>query len=186
MSTNQKVQRNDNKAKELLLYIVLLSEGDDNFGATKLNKLMFFSDFIYYLNSGNAITGQEYVKRDGGPMLNIFYKIKDDLLENGAIAFRIRDRFGKTQHRIFALREPDLSQFSATEIDLVNRVITEFMDMNATQISHESHKFMGWESAEINEVIPYETALLGTRELTEAEFDYADTLEPLAAELLAG
>ena len=34
------------KFRELILYIAQESEGDPNFGATKLNKILFFCDFL--------------------------------------------------------------------------------------------------------------------------------------------
>jgi len=37
---------NDRKFQELLLYVAARCEGAPTFGATKLNKILFFADFL--------------------------------------------------------------------------------------------------------------------------------------------
>ena len=53
---------NEQKFKELVIYIAGRCESDPYFGAVKLNKLLFFSDFFAYAKLGNPITGAEYMK----------------------------------------------------------------------------------------------------------------------------
>ena len=63
--TSSKYKPDDNKLRELVLYIAVLSEGDPAFGKVKLNKLLFFADFTAYLSFGKPITGHEYQKTQG-------------------------------------------------------------------------------------------------------------------------
>jgi len=49
-------KRDDTKLKELILLLARESEGDPHFGATKLNKELFYTDFLAYLNFGQAVT----------------------------------------------------------------------------------------------------------------------------------
>jgi hypothetical protein len=83
------------------------------------------------------------------------------------------------------LRKPDTSMFTAAELDLVNYLIDEFYGLNATQISEESHKFLGWRLVGEGEIIPYEFALLDRCDPSEAEREHARAIEPLAREHLA-
>ena len=53
---------NEGKFKELVLYIASRCERDPTFGAVKLNKELFFSDFWAYAEFGEPITGAEYIK----------------------------------------------------------------------------------------------------------------------------
>lgn len=53
-------QPDDDKFKELILFICERSEGDSPFGAIKLNKLLFFTDFVSYSRFGHAVTWHEY------------------------------------------------------------------------------------------------------------------------------
>ncbi len=179
-----KLFENDKKLKELILYLSLLSESDEYFGATKLNKLLFFSDFLAYLNFGEAITGQEYQKLPQGPAPRRLLPIREEMLRDNDIKFASRDFYGYEQQRIIPIREPDLSIFTPQEIDLVNRVVDEFKETNGTQISEKSHLFAGWKYAEFNEKIPYEVALVGHRDLTPEEIEYGIQLEEKAKELV--
>ena len=57
----------ERKPGELIVLIASLSRDDPAFGDVKLNKLLFFSDFLAYTNLGQPITGAEYQKLDFGP-----------------------------------------------------------------------------------------------------------------------
>ena len=71
MTTNKAVhvthKGDDEKLKELILLLARASEGDPNFGTVKLNKELFYSDFLAYRLFGKAITGHEYIALELGP-----------------------------------------------------------------------------------------------------------------------
>jgi hypothetical protein len=45
MASKRQQRPDDEKLRELILYVSTLSENDPNFGAAKLNKLLFYTDF---------------------------------------------------------------------------------------------------------------------------------------------
>ena len=53
--------------RELILYCALKSETHRFFGATKLNKCLFYADFLAYRALGSSITGAEYLALEHGP-----------------------------------------------------------------------------------------------------------------------
>lgn len=53
--------------KELIVYIANKLALHPKFGATKLNKILFYSDFIAYAKLGKSITGEKYQKLPLGP-----------------------------------------------------------------------------------------------------------------------
>ena len=112
---------NEEKLKELLVYVALCSEGDESFGAVKLNKLLFLSDFLAYLRLGNAITWAEYQALPNGPAPTRLVPIREELQSEGSIAERPENYFGYEKKRTLALRRPDLKLFSSEEIDIVGR-----------------------------------------------------------------
>ena len=57
----------DEKLRELILYIANLSQQDRSFSAAKLNNLLFHADFLAYQKFGSSITGQEYLAHPEGP-----------------------------------------------------------------------------------------------------------------------
>jgi hypothetical protein len=175
----------DRKFQELILFICQRSAGDPRFGATKLNKHLFFADFLAYKVLGQSITGQLYFRLGNGPAPRRLLPTIEKLKGEQAVAQGTHDYFGYTQTRTYGLRDPDLSVFSAEEIALVTELIEEFWDRNAAEISAVSHGFFGWEVAGDQEDIPYEVALISRREPTFAERERAMKLEPLAKECLS-
>lgn len=161
----------DAKFRELLLYICRCSEGDARFGATKLNKLLFYCDFLAYRQFGRAMTNHPYKRLRNGPVPRAIGSILRSMKKRSEVAQSEHNYFGKRQIRTFALRDADLSQFSADEVALVSAIIHECWGTNASQISDLSHKFQGWKLAEDGETIPYETALVAVRPVTQQDLD---------------
>jgi len=175
------IQIDNQKLEELILYICQESEGDRLFGATKLNKVLFYTDFLSYLYRGKSITGQEYQALPQGPAPRRLIPIKNNLQEKGRLIVKEVEFHGYHQHRPIALATPDLSMFDGNEIAIVHEVIEALWGLNATDVSRLSHRFIGWELAEEGETIPYEVALISNREPTLGERRRMRELEQLAA-----
>lgn len=175
----------DAKLKELILLLARKSEGDENFGAVKLNKELFYSDFLSYLHTGKAITGHEYIALERGPAPKYKTKIVDEMIKSGDLAVRKREAFSLVQDRAFALREPNLEKFTKDELQLIDHVLEHCHEKSGKDLSDMSHAFIGWRLAAEKEVIPYCVALVGTREPTLEEIGWGRELEPMAAGCLA-
>jgi hypothetical protein len=173
---------------ELILYISRLSEGDHRFGATKLNKLLFYADFLAYVRFGRSITAHEYQKLEHGPAPRRLMPIRNELIQKMELALRVTDQYGRQQNRTFALREPDLSRFRPEEIDLICELVDEHWDKKATQMSDESHGLLMWQLAVEGETIPYEAALVAgpPQHISAPVKRRAQRLERKAKRLLRG
>src|SRR4051812_27108052 len=106
----------DIRFRELILFIARESERDEHFGATKLNKILFYSDFWAYRKLGRSITEQPYTKLPKGPAPKRLVPVVRAMERERICATAERDFFGRTQKVLLALREPDLSVFSGAEI----------------------------------------------------------------------
>ncbi|MXX20078.1 MAG: DUF4065 domain-containing protein [Dehalococcoidia bacterium] len=152
------------KFAELIIYVAERCESHRLFGATKMNKILFFSDFIAFRELGAPITGAQYQALERGPAPVKLLPVRKVLEKQGQIAIQ---RIGG-QERIVPLRDPDLSGFSASEISIVESVIDELRTLSADEVSDLSHEFLGWEAA-IAEgpktPIPYETAFVSNPEI---------------------
>jgi len=147
----------ENKFRELILYVAEKSVGDPTFGATKLNKILFFSDFLTYGHLGKPVTGVEYQKLEWGPAPRRLLPIQRELEDDGD-AKVVPLSYGYTQKRLVALRTPNLDEFSAPEIAIVDAIIEELRDSNAQAVSELSHNWsLGWMAANDGEMIPYDT-----------------------------
>lgn len=183
--TSQTTHSDGEKFRELILYLSLLSERDPAFGATKLNKLLFFSDFLAYLLLGEPISGEEYQCLEYGPAPRRLLPVTREMKAQGWIAQRKRAFYGLEQQRTLTLREPNLDAFTPQEIDLINQVVDALSDKNATQVSELSHMFVpAYECAEYGETIPYEVALVGRRRPNQEEIAYGLELEEMARQCL--
>lgn len=165
----------DNRLRELILYIAARCESHDNFGAIKLNKILFFADYLSYLTYGESITGAPYQKLPNGPAPLYLVPIREQMEANGDIVIRKEPFFFKTQHRIIALRAPKLDMFRARDIALLEDVIDQCENRSATDLSDMSHG-LAWKVAHEKELIPYETVLLNNRGIDEQDIAEAKQL----------
>jgi len=185
VTKRQKTEYDADKLRELTLHISRRSEGDPCFGAVKLNKILFYADFLAYRQFGRPITGAEYQKLDHGPAPRQLRPLRDRMEREGALAVRKTKFGGYAQHRTLALREPILGKFTAEEIALVDELIQELWGDNASEVSARSHRFVGWQLAKLGETIPYGVALLNRRDPTEKERHHGLRLEEAATAALA-
>ncbi|MEX2118413.1 MAG: Panacea domain-containing protein [Pirellulales bacterium] len=183
-TTAQPDASSDRKLRELALFIAQRCEMDPAFGATKLNKLLFFADFLAYKRLKRSITGQEYVKLDNGPAPRRMVEVVRGMLADGDAVIRSTRYFDRVQKRLLPLREPDMSDFSVDDVVLVTQLIQDAWGLSAREISAKSHHFIGWKLAKKWETIPYEVALVQRGSRSEQADQYASTLEPLAEKAL--
>lgn len=153
--------------EELMLYIASRSANDPRFGKTKLAKILFFSDFIAYMELGDSITGAIYSKFPNGPVPKALFSATSRIERCGAGALAVADYFGKDQQRLVALRAPDLSHFTAAEISIVDQVIDALKDDDAAGVSALSHRAPAWQYVNDGEPIPYQLAWVATGEPPE-------------------
>lgn len=158
------------KLAELILYICQKCADDPYFGATKLNKILYFADFLHYGNYGKPITGMEYQKLAYGPAPRRLVPIRQELMDRGDLGIQpVHLRAGKVQQRPVNLREPNLALFSGSEIAQVDGVITSLADSDSETVSELSHKMVGWQVVDEGATIPYSTVFISNPRLTEAE-----------------
>jgi hypothetical protein len=164
------------KLRELILYVTQKSEGDSHFGKTKMFKVLAEADFSYYVRTGRSITGETYIKREFGPVPRAGLAVLDELQGSGALQIIGRTYHGFWQEKPFAMRDPDLEQFSGGEIAVVDEAIERLWAYTAKDASDRSHESVGWIVANFGEEIPYPTALVNVVEPTEADFQHAAEL----------
>lgn len=155
------IEYRDDKFRELMLYIAMQMEDDPAFGATVLNKVLFFSDFLAYKFWGTPITGAVYQKLNYGPAPRRLLPEQDRLRNDGRAVLQTKERGGKIQRRLIVLDKPNLDLFTGEEIALTDRVIAMLRGRGAWQASAISHgASVGWIAAELREDIPYGTIFL--------------------------
>jgi hypothetical protein len=161
--------------KELILYIAQVSWNDEKFGAVKLNKILFYADFLSYLKRGRSITGQKYFALDEGPAPKRLVPVREEMRKANDIALQKVSSIGFTrpQERIVALRAPDFETLNDAEgIAIVTAVIERLKNKTGKEVSDESHKFVGWKIAYANGEktdMPYSVARFDLEAFPELE-----------------
>jgi len=172
----------ERKLGELIVYISQKCATDPTFGATKLNKILCYSDFLFYAYHDRGITNVEYQKLPNGPAPRRLIPVRNELIDNGAIAMQdIVLKSGETQKRTVNLRTPNLDLFTGTEIAMVDRMIEAMQGVRAEDVSEMSHTLVGWLVAEQGDTIPYNTIYFANPPLSEEEKLHARELKATKA-----
>jgi hypothetical protein len=165
----------DTRLDSLVHYVCARCDNPSELGATKLNKILWYSDVFAFATYGRSITGAIYVKRQFGPVPKDIRASRSRLINNGAIFEKEAMHHGYPQTQFLALKTPDISMFAPEQISLVDKVIeTVCSNYTAASISRASHDVV-WESAAIGEEIPMAAAAFGSNfgELDEEDLAWA-------------
>lgn len=171
LSFSVAVPRGAQRLRELIVYISQSCASDPWFGAIKLNKILYYADFRAYERFGVPLTGLPYFRLPKGPAPRALIPVRSQLEAEGAIRIDRIDFDGRVeQHRTVALREPVLDHFTSDEIDLVNEVISELWEQNATEISDASHDIR-WKVLNHKDDLPYEFAYLSNEPVSDYDIE---------------
>jgi len=163
-------EKNLEKFKEALLYILNKVGSKSNIGETVIYKLLYFIDFDFYEKYEEQLMGATYIKNNYGPTPVEFKKIIDKMVGDKEIEKVESKYFNYPQTKYLPLRKPDLTQLKASEIQMIDDVLSKLSDMNAAQISDYSHNDVPWLTTEEGEVIEYESVFYRTPPYSVREY----------------
>ena len=113
---------------------------------TKMNKLLFYSDFYHFKTTGYSITGLTYQAIQKGPVPRHYDWIFDQSAENKFIMLELRD-FGEYMgEQILPAGEKEFDQtiFSTSEINALEVVTATFKKATIKDIVTTSHEEKAW------------------------------------------
>lgn len=168
------------KFKELVLLLADRSSGDPRMSRVKLNKLLYRADFEAYRQLGRSITGATYIKGEHGPMASELPLAEHELGARGLLNWKGVPAGPHTQKIPVATEPADPTQFSDEELEVISQALRELLPLGgkgAKEWSHETSA--GWQAAEPNQEIPYETARISTERPPEKIFRYFRKLHGL-------
>lgn len=155
-------QKNLQKFKEVLLYILNKVGSKPNIGETVIYKLLYFIDYDFYEKYEDQLIGATYMKNQYGPTPIEFIKIVEQMINHEEIEKVKSGYFNYPQTKYLPLRKPDLTKFKANEIEVIDDVLNRLSDMNAAQISAYSHNDVPWMTTDDGEAIEYESVFYRT------------------------
>jgi hypothetical protein len=165
---------NFEKFKRAVHYIIWRAGNRKNFGATKLNKVLWFTDARMYVLHQQSMTGATYIREKHGPVPKPFLPAREELKKAGIIEVW---KDGKLT-RFRSKSDPDMTAFSSEEMRLLDHWIEVIdKDHTAESISEKTHDY-GWEIALEGEEIPL-IAILAERVRQPTEEETAWALEKM-------
>lgn len=114
---------------------------------TKMNKLLFYADFLNYKRNCCSISGIQYQAIQMGPVPYKFQSVYEYLVDSDCVAIKNIDfPRGYTGVQFIPNERHILNKelFSVNELKVMEAVATAFKDKNATEISEISHQESGW------------------------------------------
>ena len=114
------VERSAQRFRELIIYVAKQCEHDPHFGAVKLNKILYRSDFRAFERFGAPLTGVRYFRLKAGPAPRALKPVQRALVSEGAIRIEVESVGPHEQHRTVALRDPVLEHFTRDELHVVD------------------------------------------------------------------
>lgn len=157
-------QKNIEKFKEVLLYILNKVGAKANIGQTVIYKLLYFIDFDYYELFEEQLTGAEYIKNKFGPTPVDFRKIIDDMKKNNELQEIQVKYFEHKQTKYLPNRLANINYLSARELQHIDKELERLSDKTATELTELSHKDIPWISAKDLSPIEYEAVFYRTKD----------------------
>jgi len=124
---------------------------------TKLQKLLFYTEFLNTKRYGEQIIGLPFVHHYYGPV-----PLNHDLVHACLVTTEVIDTrpYEGTYEGeiIFTNQKPNMNLFTPEEIDVIQTVADYFKEFNSAQISEFSHKEKGYLETAQKSIIPYSYA----------------------------
>lgn len=126
------------RLKNLMLFVI------DRCGETwytKMNKILFYMDFISYRDLGMAISGLQYRAIEFGPVPERFVKIYGEFPEIDNVPRRAGEYDGLV---LSSQVPPDMSLFTEAEIRVMEDVCLKSSGLTSRQLTEISHLEPAW------------------------------------------
>ena len=173
----------DARLCELILYIAEKCANDAAFNATRLNKILFYADFLSYAKTGVPVTGSAYHALEHGPAPKRLVPVRNQMIDAGELEIKRVPKFTFARQQYVALRRANIDEFfRPSDIALVDELIEMFWGKSAQMISEFSHHRL-WKIARgttnSDALIPYESMFISDDQPTDADIARAHELVKL-------
>ena len=146
------------KLENMILYLVKRLDGVLK---TKLNKLLWYCDFLNFKETSLSISGSQYLRLQYGPVPNNYDFITDMMRDEGLLdkmEVIFNARAGVVGEEFTALAEPQEDMFSEKELQVMNFVADTFRNYTSKRIMDKSHQETAYTKCEDGDIISYEYA----------------------------
>lgn len=141
------------KYKQMILAFLRLEK---KITKTKLAKLLYFADFVWFYKNLKSMSGMQYRKIQYGPVADSYFRIIDEMYDQGEIVI---DQTKDGAMLISATRSGDkisLYKIESKELILIKEIEKKWKDKKTSEIVDFTHKQMPYIFAGDNELVSYD------------------------------
>ena len=164
-------EKNLEKFKQVLLYVLGKVGGKPNVGETVLHKLLYFIDFDYYEKFEENLMGATYIKNHHGPTSVELGEIIKEMKDKEELEAVNSQYFKYEQKKYLPRKRPNLDVFSAREIEHIDGVLARLSDKNAKEIENYSHEDIPWKTAQEGKPLSYESVFYRDERYSVRNYD---------------
>ncbi|MCR2060668.1 Panacea domain-containing protein [Campylobacter helveticus] len=152
-----------NKVEKIINYIIYSFRDEPlKLGKLKLAKILWYADRAFMYKYYQSLTNLEYIKMQYGPLPKKYDNILKKLNKEKIIHSYESNSYGESDKKqicYHSLIEPDMNDFEAKEIQIIDEVIARLKNKKATTLSKETHDEL-WKNTNIGESMPIESVFL--------------------------
>jgi len=139
------------KFKEMVLFFII----DSDVWKTKLNKMLFYADFVNYKYHNRSISGARYCPIDMGPVPDNFNTLFDILLKENVLDVSYHSfSDGGVGEKYTPLKSFDESMFTPDELEIMRNVKERLKNISTQDVIKLSHKEKAWSKNRTNKSQP--------------------------------
>jgi uncharacterized phage-associated protein len=159
MVSPNEVKINESAYKNAILYFIKYCN-NKYLHATKLNKLLYYLDFVYFRDKKESVTGDIYIHEGYGPVPSKIDEILAGLKEDGSIdAKAVSYKDGElVEFELKNSKSFDEKSFSEDQKKLLKQICDEFGSWPTEKIVAQTHLEAPWFYSKPYEVVDYEYA----------------------------
>lgn len=155
-----KAQRKYDPARMTNLSLFFLNDIQNSYmGKTKLNKLLYYSDFEAQQLLGHSLTGSQYIANHFGPVPQNIDQLLKKMIETKLIHAEETLLGDKKQTHLYAKVPADMTIFTREENNLIVNISKRYEFWTASQMSRQTHEEFPWRVTPFGEIIDYTHAM---------------------------
>lgn len=123
---------------------------------TKLAKMLYFADFGWFYSNLKSMSGMQYRKIKYGPVADSYFRIIDEMFDNGEIQIENREDGGMIISQTRSGAKVDLKEIGRAEEKMIKDIEKKWRNKKTAEIVDFTHKQFPYLYAKDNEIVSYE------------------------------
>jgi len=150
---NKKKQQ---KYEQMLFTLLRVTDNKEKLTKTKLAKLLYLSDFAWFYNNHESMSGLDYRKIEYGPVPDYYFGLLEELEYEGKISIKKLSEGANIISETRAGERVDNDLLSVEEKKLIKKIAKKWSNKNTKEIVAFTHGQIPYTFVDKGEIIPYE------------------------------